>query len=215
MKNSDLGNMFNNQIKSKDRTQDFGEVFTKEQEINGMLDLVKEESERISSKFLEPACGHGNFLVKILERKINTIKKMNLSDINDFEKCLFIAISSIYGIDIQDDNINQCRIRIYNILEKEYKSNFNDLIDVDFLKSIKYVIHRNIFCGDTLSGVMNNQETIIFSEWNVIDNTVQRKDYSMLEMIEYYGDQVNSKLFPLSPIKIFPKISIKEVYTLD
>lgn len=206
--------MFNNHIKSKSRTQDFGEVFTKDKEINGMLNLVKKESERIDSKFLEPACGHGNFLVKILERKLNSIKNTDLIDKSNYEEKMFIAISSIYGIDIQEDNIEQCRIRMFKIIENVYKSNFNELIDMEFLKSIKYIIHKNIFCGDTLNCVTNNNENILFSEWNVENYCVQRKDYSMLEMIDFYGDNVNSKLFPLNPVKTFPKISLKEVYTL-
>lgn len=206
--------MVDNQIKSKSRTQDFGEVFTNDKEINGMLDLVKDESERIDSKFLEPSCGHGNFLVKILERKLNSIKNTGVFDKSEYEQNIFIAISSIYGIDIQEDNIEQCRIRIYNLIENDYKSNFHELVDIEFLKSIKYVIHKNIFCGDTLNCVTNNNENIIFSEWNIENYSVQRKDYSMLEMIDYYGDKVNSKLFPLTPVKIFPKISLKEVYTL-
>lgn len=206
--------MFENHIKSKSRTQDFGEVFTNNQEINGMLDLVKVESERIDSKFLEPACGHGNFLVNILKRKLTTIDNLNLIDISEYEQKMFIAVSSIYGIDIQEDNIEQSRMRIYNIIENNYKNQFNDLIDVNFLKSIKYVICKNIFCGDTLKCMTYNHKTIIFSDWNINDSWVKRKDYSMLQMIDFYGDNVNSKLIPLKPIKIFPRINIKEVYTL-
>ena len=63
------------QVKSKQRVADHGEVFTAEREVNAMLDLVKQETERIDSRFLEPACGDGNFLSEILRRKLAVVKR--------------------------------------------------------------------------------------------------------------------------------------------
>ena len=96
--------MTEKQVKSKQRVADHGEVFTAEREVIAMLDLVKDETERIDSRFLEPACGEGAFLTKILERKLNVVIAKYSKSEHDFEKQSIIALSSIYGIDILTDN---------------------------------------------------------------------------------------------------------------
>lgn len=103
------------QVKSKERVANHGEVFTAEREVNAMLDLVKEETERIDSRFLEPACGDGNFLVKILERKLTAVKSKYKKFPADFEKYSLLAVTSIYGIDILKDNVKNCQNRLYKI----------------------------------------------------------------------------------------------------
>lgn len=95
--------MSDNQIKSKERVTMHGEVFTDEREVNEMLDLVKSESERVESRFLEPACGTGNFVVTILQRKLNTVAYQYGKSPLDFEKYSLLAVSSIYGIDILEE----------------------------------------------------------------------------------------------------------------
>ena len=110
------------QIKSKERVAAHGEVFTAEREVNAMLDLVKQETERIDSRFLEPACGTGNFLVKILERKLDVVKKKYRRSPLDFERNSVLALSSIYGVDILADNAETCRDRLFKIWNKAYKS---------------------------------------------------------------------------------------------
>jgi len=94
--------MAKEQIKSKKRVADHGEVFTHQREVNAMLDLVKTETERIDSRFLEPACGSGNFLVEILQRKLTVVEQKYAKNQIEYEKYAIIAISSIYGIDIFD-----------------------------------------------------------------------------------------------------------------
>jgi type I restriction-modification system DNA methylase subunit len=95
----------NNQITSKQRVRDHGEVFTQEREVNAMLDLVRGEAERIESRFLEPACGTGNFLAPVLERKLAIVKKRYGSSQSDFERMALAAASSIYGVEILSDNV--------------------------------------------------------------------------------------------------------------
>ena len=109
------------QIKSKKRVADHGEVFTNEREVKAMCDLVKTETERIDSRFLEPACGDGNFLAEILMRKLEIVKKKYKKSTFDYEKMSLLAVSSVYGVDILIDNVNECRERLYKIWEKEYK----------------------------------------------------------------------------------------------
>ena len=109
------------QIKSRDRVAAHGEVFTAEREVKAMCDLVKGETERIDSRFLEPACGDGNFLAEILWRKLFIVEKQYAKSPNDYEKYSIQAVSSIYGIDILQDNAESCRQRLYNIWADEYK----------------------------------------------------------------------------------------------
>ena len=105
------------QVKSKKRVADHGEVFTSEREVNAMLDLVKQETERIDSRFLEPACGTGNFLVEILNRKLKIVTDRYKKSQIEFERNAIIAISSIYGVDILQDNAIECRDRLFEIFD--------------------------------------------------------------------------------------------------
>jgi hypothetical protein len=101
----------NRPVQSKQRVADHGEVFTNQKIVNDMLDLVQQETERIDSRFLEPACGTGNFLVEILRRKLDMVEKNYRRSQLEFERNLVLAVSSIYGIDILEDNVIACRQR--------------------------------------------------------------------------------------------------------
>ena len=107
------------QVKSKQRVADHGEVFTAEREVNAMLDLGKQETERIDSRVLEPACGDGNFLAEILRRKMAVVKANYRRSPADYEKYAVIAVTSIYGIDILQDNVEACRERLFGIWNEE------------------------------------------------------------------------------------------------
>ena len=100
------------QIKSKQRVADHWEVFTREQEVNAMLDLVKDETLRIESRFLEPACGDGNFLIQILKRKLEIVEKNYRTSQREYEFYAVLAICSIYGIEFLKDNVEACRKRL-------------------------------------------------------------------------------------------------------
>jgi len=99
----------NGQIKHRTRVTDHGEVFTHEREVNSMLDLVKQETERLDSRFLEPACGNGNFLAEVLNRKLRILKNRYSKSQYDYERYSVVVISSIYGIDILKDNVEECK----------------------------------------------------------------------------------------------------------
>jgi SAM-dependent methyltransferase len=121
------------QVISKQRVTDHGEVFTNQREVKAMLDLVKQETERIESRFLEPACGTGNFLAEVLERKLQVVKMRYGKVQLEYERNAVLAISSIYGIDILEDNIQECRDRLFNIFNQKYTSAnslaFHSLLD--------------------------------------------------------------------------------------
>ena len=109
---------------SKQRVSDHGEVFTGRREVVAMLDLVKQETERIESRFLEPACGNGNFLAEILERKLRVVESRYGKSQLDYERKAVVAVASIYGIDILEDNVAACRKRLFGIFDWRYSNRF-------------------------------------------------------------------------------------------
>jgi len=121
------------QIKSKDRVAAHGEVFTNPREVNAMLDLVKAETERIDSRFLEPACGDGNFLIEILRRKLAVcearVKAKQYTQLQ-YEHDAIWAISSIYGIELLADNATSCRERLLNTGNSWYLG-FNETANIN------------------------------------------------------------------------------------
>lgn len=124
------------QVKSRSRVQQHGEVFTNEREVNAMLDLVKHETERIDSRFLEPACGDGNFLAEILRRKLRICRSFVEQGKNtqlEYEKNAVLAVSSIYGIELLADNATTCRERLFDIFAEDYRSLFPDTVKPECL----------------------------------------------------------------------------------
>lgn len=170
--------MAKKQVKSRKRVVDHGEVFTAEREVKAMCDLVKQETERIESRFLEPACGNGNFLAEILERKLNVVKDRYSKSNYDFEKYSVVVVSSLYGVDILEDNAKECRNRLFDIWYQLYKKTLKTEPDEKCCEAIKYILSRNILCGDALTMKQNNGEPIIFPEWSmVMGSQIKRKDY--------------------------------------
>ena len=167
-------------MKSKQRVADHGEVFTAEREVNAMLDLVKQETDRIDSRFLEPACGTGNFLTEVLIRKLSIVEKKYKRNQLDFERYSVVAISSMYGVDILEDNIAECRERLFNIFNKKYMKIYKKKSKDSVRDSIKFILDKNIICGDALSlkTVGSNPIPIIFSEWAMpFGSMIKRRDY--------------------------------------
>lgn len=203
------------QVKSKKRVEEFGEVYTNEKEVDAMLKLVINESNRIESRFLEPAVGTGNFLIKVLQNKLKIIKKKYKTSKKEYERYVFLAVSSIYGIDILEDNILECRKRLLRLIEKQYRALYKDEFSDEFIKSVEYVLSKNIICGDGLTGLKNGYkaEPIIFSEWTMINELVKRKDYAMCDMVAYEEFNTDEREF-LKPREIFETIHYREVYSL-
>ena len=190
------------QTKSKSRVRDHGEVFTAEREVNAMLDLVKNEAERIESRFLEPACGTGNFLIKILERKLNVVDMVYRKVQYEWETRAFLAVSSIYGVELLPDNVIECRNRLFEYLKKRY-AQFKKQSQ-KFLDSIRFLLEKNIICGDALTLLTNAGEPIVFSEWSFVSGSkVQRRDFTMNSLLESGGKQ--NTLFDLTPEQKLPK----------
>src|SRR3989344_5035443 len=138
------------QVKSKQRVADHGEVLTGKREVNAMLDLVKQETERIESRFLEPACGTGNFLTEILERKLRVVEARYSKSQLDYERYAVLAVSSIYGIDILKDNVQECRKRLFDIFDKKYTGIFGGRAKDECRNAARFILERNIIWGDAL-----------------------------------------------------------------
>jgi hypothetical protein len=201
------------QVKSKKRVIDHGEVFTNEREVNAMLDLVKQETERIDSRFLEPACGNGNFLIEVLRRKLDIVDLRYSKSQIEWERYSVIAVSSIYGVDILEDNAQECRERLFKIFDDRYSGLFKESCNEECRRSIIFLLERNILWGDALD--FTNPETkkpIIFSEWSAVNGSMlKRRDYMFRFLVEktFQTSLFNDEGTPAAidePVKDFPLI---------
>lgn len=211
------------QVKSKKRVADHGEVFTSEREVNAMLDLVKQETERIDSRFLEPACGDGNFLAEILRRKLAAVKKQYGKSTSDYEKYAVLAATSIYGVDILQDNVEECRERMFTIWDKEYIAACKQEVNQDCREAVEFIFKRNILCGDALTLKATDGQPIIFSEWSLVSGPMlKRRDFRLDEMLDGHTEQMTIfmdgwefdpeiQAFIPTPIREFPPTDYKRV----
>lgn len=205
--------MTSNQIKSKRRVRDYGEVYTPEHIVKDMLDLVKHETERIDSRFLEPACGTGNFLAEVLRRKLNVVDQRYSKSQIEWERYAVIAVSSIYGVDILEDNAQECRERLFQIFNERYFDLFKDQCKEECRRSIRFLFGRNILWGDALD--FTNPETkqpIVFSEWSAVNGSMmKRRDYMFKFLVEkthqfsLFNDEGNVASID-EPVKDYPLI---------
>lgn len=215
------------QIKSKKRVVEHGEVFTNAREVNAMLDMVQSESERIDSRFLEPACGTGNFLAEVLSRKLITVKRKYGKFSADYEKYSVLAVSSIYGVDIQQDNVDECRARMYDIWNKEYTKYCKDICSNECREAVKYILAHNILCGDALTMLRDDGTPITFAQWDlVMGSLLKRRDYQLDQLLQGHDEQISldmcmdgrqweydaeiDAMVP-APIKEYPNTDYKEV----
>lgn len=174
------------QIVSKQRVSDHGEVFTNEREVNAMVDLVEQEAERIESRFLEPACGTGNFLVNILERKLAIVEKRFAKTQFNYECNAVLAMSSLYGIDILQDSIEQCRERLFNTFDRHYITLFKNNCKESCRVSVRTILDLNIIHGNALTlQRIDESGPIVFSEWSPVSKKyLKRRDFIFKELIE-------------------------------
>ena len=207
------------QVKSSDRVRNHGEVLTARREVEAMLDLVKNESERIDSRFLEPACGDGNFLVAILERKLKTVASRYRTKKVDFEVQMLSALSSIYGIDLLEDNIALAIDRMLEIAITCYRDNLRVKPDDDFVRIMRYILTKNILQGDSLNGI----DKITFTEWTLESGyKFRRNEYTFSQMNQdaeilntplfaAYKNEKGEDVFEPQPIKMYSAIYYRKL----
>lgn len=163
-------------IKSKQRVADHGEVFTPPWLVDAMLNLVKEETDRIDSRFLEPACGSGNFLVQVLQRKLAAVEiKFEKSA---FEKAHYglLGLMCIYGIELLEDNIQECRANLIEIFAEYLNLKKSD----DLYRAASFVLSHNLIHGDALTMKTQDVQPITFAEWGYLGKgKFQRRDFRL------------------------------------
>lgn len=194
---------------------DHGEVFTPPWLVEAMLDLVKGETERIDSRFLEPACGSGNFLVAVLRRKLAAVELRYGK--NDFEKRHYalLALMSIYGIELLPDNIAECRA---NLLEV-FGSFLDEDISSECCRAAEWVLMQNLVHGDALAMQTHGGESITFAEWGYLGKgKFQRRDFRLDRLAmsaEFKSEQglfshlAKQELF--RPVKTYPPMTISQL----
>lgn len=175
-------------VRSRQRVADHGEVFTPTEIVDAMINLVADEAERIDSRFLEPACGSGNFLIPVLERKLATVQTRYGS--SDFEKHhhALLALMSIYGIEILEDNVHECR---YNLLETLTRFVGRDA-GPEIVDAATAVLTANIVHGDALTMQTITRQPITFSEWSYLGKgKFHRRDFRFdtLTQMSSFGDE--------------------------
>jgi N-6 DNA Methylase len=204
-----------NLVKSKQRVADHGEVFTPPWMVEAMLDLVKGETERIDSRFLEPACGSGNFLVRILQRKLAAVElKFGKSD---FEKRHYalLALMCTYGIELLADNIGECRVNMLEIL-----ADYLNLDESDNLyRAAFYVLSQNLIHGDALTMQTSDGHPITFAEWGYLGKgKFQRRDFRLDILTQASAYSAEGDLFAnlgkheiFMPTKTYPSMTVSEL----
>lgn len=207
-----------NYVKSKQRVADHGEVFTPPWLVEAMLDLVKGETERIDSRFLEPACGSGNFLVRILQRKLAAVElKFGKSDFEKRHYALF-ALMCTYGIELLPDNIAECRANMLEVLADFLKIEESD----DLYRAASYVLSQNLVHGDALTMRDSAGQPITFAEWGYLGKgKFQRRDFRFDVLTGSSAFSAEGSLFAhlgkheiFTPMKTYPPMTVRELAAL-
>jgi hypothetical protein len=202
-------------IKSKQRVADHGEVFTPDWLVEKMLDLVKGESERIDSRFLEPACGSGNFLVPILQRKLAAVE-MNYGK-SDFEKRHYalVALTCCYGIELLADNIAECRANMLDVFAAYLKLHEAD----ELYRAAAHVLSLNLIHGDAMTMRGNDGDPISVVEWGYLGKgKFQRRDFRLDVLTGMSAFREEATLFAhlgkhdiFKPIGSQPPMTVREL----
>lgn len=171
---------------SRQRVIDHGEVYTPPKLVNDMLDLVKHECERIDARFLEPACGNGNFLAEVLHRKLAKVAKQNARNRSRWERDAVLSVCSLYGIDLLADNVEACRDRLLQIVCAAHEDRFEEAMPDEFARAIAFILSRNVLQGDALSLKSADGAPIVFSEWSPVNGTMlKRRDFVYEHLLEH------------------------------
>lgn len=218
-------------VKSKQRVADHGEVFTPEWMVEAMLDLVKAETERIDSRFLEPACGSGNFLVQILKRKLAAVELKYGKSYFEKQHYALLALMCIYGIELLEDNIAECRANVLEILAEYLNLETSD----ELYRAAYYVLSQNLVHGDAMKLLTDDGQPLTFAEWGYLgkgkfqrrdfrldvlarSSTFDKPDPSASDTGDLFADEPTTtdrgKHEIFTPIKDYPKQTVKELAAL-
>ena len=202
-------------IRSKQRVANHGEVFTPPWMVEAMLDLVQGETERIDSRFLEPACGRGNFLVPVLRRKLAAVEfKFGRSDFERRHYAL-LALMSIYGIELLADNIAECRANLLEMLAEYLTLTETD----DLYRAASLVLSQNLVHGDALTMRTSAGGPITFAEWGYLGKgRFQRRDFGLDDLTQLSSFPGQGVLFAdlgkheiFTPVRTYPSMTVSEL----
>lgn len=202
-------------IKSKKRVADHGEVFTPPWLVDAMLDLVKDEAERIDSRFLEPACGSGNFLVRVLQRKLAAVEiKFGKSDFEKRHYSLY-ALMCTYGIELLPDNIAECRANMLDVLAEYLNIDGAD----EAYRAASYILAQNLVHGDALTMRTDGGQPITFAEWGYLGKgKFQRRDFRLDVLTGSSAFSAEGTLFAhlgkheiFTPIRTWPAMTLRDL----
>jgi hypothetical protein len=208
---------------SRQRIIDHGEVFTPPELVNDMLDLVAHECERIESRFLEPACGDGNFVSEVLRRKLLTVDTRNKSNRVKWERDAVLAVCSIYGIDLLPDNVEICRKRLLQIVQDQYQERFKESLSTEAENAFSFILSRNIVQGDALNMRTSEDRPIVFSEWSPVNGSMlKRHDFAYDQLLNeahisnlpLFSDSGNDVFLPTS-VGAFPPCHYLKVHEAE
>lgn len=217
------------QIKSRQRVAQHGEVFTNPREVNAMLDLVRDESYRLDSRFLEPACGDGNFLIEILRRKLSLLQ--DVKSPTEWEFRSLIAVGSCYGIELLEDNAEACRQRLFDEVIGTQAPRLRNAATNQptaspiagetpaYQMSLRYMLQKNIVCGDALTYRTADGRPITFCEWTPIAGSMQfaRRDFqfdflvNQTHQYSLFDEQGEAQNFD-EPVRSYPPLHYTQLY---
>ncbi|EJL86332.1 type I restriction-modification system methyltransferase subunit [Polaromonas sp. CF318] len=206
-------------VKSKQRVTDHGEVFTPDWMVDVMLDLVKHETERIDSRFLEPACGSGNFIVQILRRKLAVVELKYGKSEFERQHYALLALMCIYGIELLQDNLNECHANMLEIWAEYFDINET----ADLYKAAAHVLSQNILHGDALTMRTQDGQPITFAEWGYLGKgKFQRRDFRFDVLTGSSAFSAEGSLFAdlgkheiFAPVKTHSSMTVRELAALQ
>ena len=202
-------------VKSKQRVADHGEVFTPAWMVESMLDLVKAETERIDSRFLEPACGSGNFLAQILRRKLAAVELKYGKSNFEREHYALLALMCIYGIELLADNIAECRANVLQIFAEYLSLDESD----ELCRAASYVLSQNLVHGDALTMRTHDAQLITFAEWGYLGKgKFQRRDFRFDTLTQSADLSAEGSLFAhlgkheiFKPTRSYPPMTVRDL----
>ncbi|MFN2502209.1 MAG: DNA methyltransferase [Pyrinomonadaceae bacterium] len=207
--------MSTSQVKSKQRVSDHGEVFTPAWMVEAMLDLVKDETERIDSRFLEPACGSGNFLVQILRRKLAAVELKYGKSKFERRHYALLGLMCIYGIELLADNIAECRANLLEIFAEYLNLDESD----ELYRAAFFVLSQNLVHGDAMKMRTHDDQSITFAEWGYLGKgKFQRRDFHLASLTQSAAFSAEGSLFAnvekheiFTPSKTYPPMIVSEL----
>jgi len=206
-------------IKSKKRVADHGEVFTPLWLVEAMLNLVKDETERIDSRFLEPACGSGNFLVHVLQRKLGAVETKFGKSAFEKRHYALLALMCVYGIELLADNISECRANLLEIFADYLNLNESE----DLYRAASYVLSQNLVRGEALTMRTHDDQPITFAEWGYLGKgKFQRRNFRFDVLTGSSAFSAEGSLFAhlgrheiFTPTKTYPPMTVSELATAE